>query len=356
MSILSRRLAAQRISTGLFDSPAEVVSWLGAVQAQDYLGALWAIGVRTKNAREEDVEQSLADRRIVRTWPMRGTLHFLAAEDARWMTELLAPRKVTAAAARMRSLGIDHEVLTRARRVLVRELEGGRMLTRAATYSALSRAGVATDDQRGIHILWCLAHELLICFGPRSGKQQTFVLFDEWLPRARSLPREEALAELAHRYFRSHGPAALRDFGWWSGLGLKEASHAIVLASGRLRKESTGRVDHWFADLPTWRAARSDRAYALPAFDQLLVGYTDRSAALDDATLPRVLSGGVFRPFLLAGGRVVGTWKRRLAGTSVVCSVDPFARAGSTANKAWRPAFERYAAFVGRDLRSQSNT
>jgi ribosomal protein L16/L10AE len=81
--ILRRRLAAQRISTGALADPGEVVSWLGAVQAQDYLAALWAVGLRTTDAREKEVEQAISDRRIVRTWPMRGTLHFVGAADAR---------------------------------------------------------------------------------------------------------------------------------------------------------------------------------------------------------------------------------------------------------------------------------
>jgi hypothetical protein len=352
--ILLRRLAAQRISTGRDndDDPAAVASWLGAVQAQDYLAALWAVGLRTKAATQADVERSIARRHIVRTWPMRGTLHFVSAADARWMTELLAPRKVAAAAGRLRSLGIDQSVLARARRVLARSLEGGRSLTRRAVYAALERAKVATGGQRGVHILWRLAQDCLICFGPHEGKQPTFVLFDEWLPRSRGLPREDALAELAHRYFCGHGPATLLDFAWWSGLKLADARLAIALAGRRIQSETLDGIQHWFSDLPGQRGAADALAYALPAFDELLVGYKDRSAALDPTTSPLVIAGGMFKPVVLAGGRLVGAWKRRLERAEVVCSVEPFGMAKLTpsAAEASVEAFRRYASFLGRRL------
>jgi hypothetical protein len=350
LTILHRRLAAQRISTGSLHDPAAVVSWLGAVQAQDYAAALWAIGLRTASACEADVERAIADRRIVRTWPMRGTLHFVAAADALWMTELLAPRKVTAAAGRLRSLGIDQSVLTRARRVLARHLEGGRALTRPEAYRVLERAKVDTDEQRGVHILGRLAQDCVICFGPREGKQPTFVLLDEWLPAARRLGREEALAELAHRYFRGHGPATLLDFAWWSGLRLVDARLAIALAGKRVQSETVDGVRYFFADLPARRAAADEEAYALPAFDELLVGYKDRSAALDAVTTPLVIAGGMFKAFVLTGGRVVGTWRRRLERDEVACAVQPFAKLTGADARAPLRAFRRYAAFLGRRL------
>jgi hypothetical protein len=349
--ILHRRLVAQRVSTGNLDDPAAIVSWLGAVQAQDYLAALWAVGLRTRGAREEDVERSIADGHIVRTWPMRGTLHFVAAADARWMTELLAPRGVAAAQARLRRLGIDQAVLARARRVLIRHLEGGRSLTRPAAYRAFELARLAPQGQRGLHILWRLAHDGLICFGPREGKQQTFVLFEEWLPRGRRLLREEALAELAHRYFGGHGPATLRDFAWWSGLRLSEARLAVTLAGARIRCEQLNGVPHWFTDLPSARTATGDRAHALPAFDELLVGYADRSAALDSTTYRSVIAGGMFKPVLVGGGRLLGTWTRRLEREEVLCSIEPFGKLTRTSLGTSTRALERYASFLRRRLR-----
>jgi hypothetical protein len=355
-ALLAHRLAAQRISSTAFTRPEQLVSWLGAVQAQDYLGALWAVGLRVAASRERDVERALADRSIVRTWPMRGTLHFVAAADARWMTELLAPKVLARAAGRFRALGLDEATLARARRTLVRRLEGGTPVTRRAVYQALERANVATAGQRGIHILWRLAHECLVCFGPREDKQQTFVLFDEWLPRAPRLPRDEALAELACRYFTSHGPATLADFAWWSGLNVSDARSAVELARERLDATNIAGDTHWLAPLEEPpRSARAHRAHLLPAFDEFLVGYTDRSAALAAVHTTRVnAGGGILNPTIVVDRRIVGTWKRRLGRGEVVFSPTLFVPLAPAKARAVAIALRRYAGFLGVGVRGDA--
>jgi hypothetical protein len=354
------RLRAQRIAATTFTRPAEVVAWLGAVQAQDYLGALWAVGLRLTRAREQDVERALAEGSIVRTWPMRGTLHFVAAADARWMIELLAPKVVAGAARRFRQLGLDAATLLRSRRVLEKRLEGGRRLTRPAVYETLERAKISMAGQRGIHVLWRLAQDCAVCFGPREGKQQTLVLFDEWLPRAKPLPRDEALAGLAVRYFTGHGPATLADFAWWSGLRIADARAAVHLAGKRLVEESVDGTAHWFAAIaapfragspPSPRPARGLRrphAHLLPAFDEFLVGYADRSAVLEPTRKLRVNDGGgILKPTIVVDGRVVGTWKRSLARGRVLFSPAPFAPLGKPEAQAVASALGRYADFLG---------
>ena len=350
--IVRQRLEAQRISAATFTQPDDVVAWLGAVQAQDYLGALWAVGLRAQNACEQDVESALAKRKIVRTWPMRGTLHFVAAADARWMTELLARRPAAAAASRLRSYGIDEALLARARRALVKGLEGGRRLTRPEAYRVLERAKVATAEQRGLHVLWRLAQECLVCFGPREGKQHTFVLFDEWLPQAKRLPRVEALAELAHRYFRGHGPATLSDFAWWSGLKLADARLAILLAGKQVEEQTVNGERMWLVGSPVSSVASHGSAYILPAFDEFLVGYADRTAAVDPLHMNSWNDGGgILKPTIVASGRVVGTWKRRIERREVVFSPTPFTALRRSEAEAVDLALGRYARFLGLDVR-----
>jgi hypothetical protein len=321
------------------------------VQAQDYLGALWAVGLRLTGACEQDIERAIADRKIVRTWPMRGTLHFVAAEDARWMVDLLGPKVIASAASRFRALGVDDAAIARARRAVVKHLEGGRRLTRARVYEAIERAKISTAGLRGIHILWRLAHESLVCFGPREGKQHTFVLFDEWLPRTKRLPRDEALGELACRYFAGHGPATVIDFAWWSGLNRADARHAIHLAGRRLEQETIGGQSHWFAKpLPPSPAPRS-RAHLLPAFDEFLVAYADRSAAIAPPQMIRVnAGGGILNPTIVVDGRVVGTWKRRFVRGRVEFSPTTFMRFSKPKARAVALELERYAKFLGKAL------
>src|SRR5262249_22344895 len=298
------RLPNQRLSGAKFESPAEVVRWFGAVQAQDYLGSLWAIGLRMQNASEKAVEQAIAERTIVRTWPMRGTLHFVAAEDARWMLKLLTPRVIARSPSRHRELSLDERVFRGAREIFVKALSGGRQLTRTALYELLHARGINTKDGRGLHILGQLAHEGLICFGARDGKQPTFALLDEWLPQHKSRERDEALAELAERYFTSHGPATLQDFAWWSGLPSADTTAAIQMSKTQLVCEVIEGKTYWMS--PSARATKSSRlaAWLLPPFDEYTVAYKDRSAIL--SRLSTKVSGdfgmGVLGPMVIVDG------------------------------------------------------
>ncbi len=348
-AIVRRRLAAQSIAPAVHARPADVVAHLGAVQAQDYLGALWAVGLRMKQATEADVERALAEREIVRTWPLRGTLHFVAAADARWMTDLLAPKQAKAATTRQLQFGIDGAVIMRARRVVEKHLEGGRRLTRPQLYAVLDRAKISTRMGRGLQLVWRLAHDGLICFGPREGKQQTFVLLHEWVPDTRALPRDEALGELAARYFTGHGPAALGDFAWWSGLTRTEARRAIEIAGARVVAETIAGEPSWSGrDAPALAPAAATRLHLLPPFDEFLVGYADRSAAVAaEHSLFVNAGGGILNAAIVADDRVIGTWKRTLTRREVALAPASFEPLSRAHDKGIAAAFERYARFLG---------
>jgi hypothetical protein len=349
MEIVRSRLDAQRISSTAFTRPAEVVAWLGAVQAQDYLGALWAVGLRLASGHQDDVERAIAERTIVRSWPMRGTLHFLSADDARWMIELLAPRAAMSAVNRLRAMGIDDPVLASARRALIANLEGGRSLTRPAAYRVLEQARIRTAGQRGLMILWRLAHDGLVCFGARAGKQPTLVLLEEWLPQAKRMPRNEALGELARRYFMGHGPATLRDFAWWSGMTLTDSRRAIEIAGALLREERIADASYWRARAAAPREPRRAGTYALPAFDEFFVGYADRGAAVNPAHAGRLRPFDLLGPVIILDGRLVATWKRRLTRGKVVCTTNAIAPLNPTKRSTIRRALERYVRFVQHD-------
>jgi hypothetical protein len=344
--LLRHRLHNQRLAATSFSDPADPVRWLGAVQAQDYLGSLWAIGLRTRNATEKAVERAIADRAIVRTWPMRGTLHFVAAEDAHWMLELMTPRVVAASADRLkRGYGLDEKTLGRSGEIVARALEGGRRLTRDAMYRTLENAGISTAGGRGLHITWGMAHDGLICFGPREGRQQTFVLLDEWVRGARRMARDEALAELARRYFASHGPATVYDFAWWSGLLLSDAVDGLAMASEELVSFHLADRTYW-ASPSTRPDSSSPRALLLPAFDEYTVAYRDRGAVVQSAHVRHAQGMTLLRPSILVNGRVAGSWARTLAKGSVRFELSPFTPLGTPARRAVTSAAKRYAAFL----------
>jgi hypothetical protein len=347
LSIADRRLRNQRIAGDGFASPGEVVAWMGAVQAQDYLGALWALGLRMEMAREGAIEQAIAERTVVRTWPMRGTLHFVAPADIRWMLALLTPRVIAGQRGRHRQLGLDQAVFDRSRDLLTRALEGERQLTREALYETLEAAEISTAGQRGIHILARLAQDGLLCFAARQGKQQAFTLLEEWVPAARTLARDEALAELAGRYFTSHGPATLQDFTWWSGLTVADAKVGIELAGPRLEREVVDGRAYWLSAAAPAASAASPMAYLLPPFDEYTVAYKDRSAVLDPAQGGVISGNGIFYPVIVLDGHVVGTWKRTFKRDSVVITLSPFAPLKKKERQAIALAAERYGSFLG---------
>ncbi len=345
--ITSGRLHHQLLAGAAPSSPGDVVRSLLAMQGQDYLASLWAVAVRTPAATERDVEDAFLRRELVRTWPMRGTLHVVAAEDARWMTELLAPKVIRGQARRYRELGLDEEVLARCRAALEGALEGDRRLTRPAANTLLDGIGVPAGQARN-HVFGYLAMRCVLVGAAREGKQPTFALLDEWAPSARSLPREESLAELARRYFESHGPATERDLMWWSGLTLTEVRAAVALVAAELETTTIAGVTYWSGPGEVAPVART-ALHLLPSFDEYLLGYRDRSAALDPAHATGVNPGGngVFNPLVVIGGRVRGTWKRTIRKNVVEIVATPFATFTEREQQAIATETERYGAFLG---------
>ncbi|GIJ27271.1 hypothetical protein Vqi01_24330 [Micromonospora qiuiae] len=328
---------------------AEVVEWFGAMQAQDMASGMWSLGVRLPGSTHTDVHAALERREALRTWPMRGTIHLVPSRDARWMLELTGVRTLAGAARRREFLGLSEADADRAADVLGEVLAGGGRLTRAECVTALVKAGIDGAGQRAYHLLWYAAQRGVTCIAPNVGTEQTFALLDEWAPGQRQPDRDEALATLALRYFRSHGPTTRQDFAGWTGLTATDAKRAIAAAGDTL---TTVRVDGVEAVLPTplLDAPRTtvDDVLALPGFDEYLLGYKDRTLMLDPEHKAAIIPGGngVFQPTVVVGGRVVGTWKRSLAKTRVTLAVQPLADLDPARRTQVEQALGRYADFL----------
>jgi hypothetical protein len=351
-----RRLVSQGIVAGTRgEQPADVVRRLGAMQAQDYNQSLWAIGSRLRSGTAEGVERAIEQRQIVRTWLMRGTIHFAPPEDVRWLLALVVPRLEAAEARRCAQLGLTEAQFARSAELLSAELSGGRRLTRPQVMRLFEQEGIETSGQRGYHILVRLAKRALICLGPLQGRQQTFVLLDDWAPRAssRDLAREEALALLASRFATARGPVTDQDFARWAGIPLSHARQGLREAAG-LAVRSFGGVDHWLgahgADGPAPAAGRG-RTYLLAGFDEYFLGYKDRDAVIDPADAEKIAPGanGIFRPLIVAGGQIVGTWARSVRRQELTVTLHPFAAAAGDLVEAAQPEAARYRAFLGLD-------
>ncbi|MCW2699046.1 MAG: uncharacterized protein JWQ45_581 [Blastococcus sp.] len=324
------RLVAQRIAGPPHPSAAGAVRSLTAVQGQDYPGALTSVALRTSGRRRSDVVAALDDGAVVRSWPMRGTLHLVAAEDLHWLLGLLSPRVLAGAATRRARLDLTEDDVENARATVVATLTGGRSLRRETLLAAMAGGGVATTGQRGYHLLWFLAQTGTLCLGPTDGAEQRFVLLDEWVPAPRRLDPEEALGELTVRYFRSHGPATVRDLVRWAGSTVRDVKAGLAIARPHLARIEVAGVEH-FLDPETPDRLAACRAEArgvflLPGFDEFVLGYGERGAVLDPEFADRIVPGGngMFRATVIHDGRIVGTWRYTGRGARRTVTPTPF--------------------------------
>ena len=329
---------------------AGVVTWFGAMQAQDMASGLWSLGVRLPGFTRDDVNAALESREALRTWPMRGTVHLVPSCDARWMLEVLGARPLAGAAARRAFLGLSQEAADRAADALGTALAGGGRLTRAECLQTIVDAGIDCKGQLGYHLLWYASQRGVICIAPHVGTEQTFALLDEWAPGQVRPERDEALGIIALRYFRSHGPTTRQDFAGWTGLTAVDAKRGIAVAGRELasvRVEGQEMFVHP-ALLDGERAAHGGGMLALPGFDEYLLGFKDRSLMVAPEHKDAIIPGGngMFQSTIVRAGRVVGTWKRTVAKTRITVDVLPLVRLGSSERELVEGALEPYSRFT----------
>ncbi|MBE5033319.1 winged helix DNA-binding domain-containing protein [Gallalistipes aquisgranensis] len=316
-TIIGMRMRAQRLADSPCVRPEELVAWMGAVQAQDRDMARWAVGMRLQDGTLNGVRRAADEGKIIRMHMLRPTWHYVAAEDVRWMAALSARRIRSAVDSLVRShrQDISGRMFARCNDLIARTLEGGRHRTKAEIAEELGRAGIAATPLHVTYYLMRAETDGVVCSGPDRDGKSTYALLDERVPRMPLLSREEALARLAEVYFRSHAPASLADFLWWSGLSLTEAREAVALLGDSLvRERSAGR--EWLVhDSCRGGGLSGGGVLLLPAYDQYLIGYKDRSDVLDDCYRARAFNAwGIFRPVVLVGGRVAGNWTREVKG------------------------------------------
>lgn len=350
--IAARRLHAQGLTGEPLASPVEVVRRLTAVQSQDYAGAKWAIGQRSR-ATETEIDRLFDKGAILRTHVLRPTWHFVLPEDIRWLLDLTGPRVRRGLGGRHRALEIDPGIEVRAAAVFTASLAGGRHLTRRELGESLLAAGISPEGQRLPHFLLGAELDGLIVNGPRRGREFTYALLEERVPEAASVERAEAVAELTRRYFQSHGPAQIQDFVWWSGLTGADAKAGIALAKPGLEHQAIDGQDYWFdANAgPLHSAARG--AHLLPNFDEYSVAYRDRTALLhaDQPFDPKLFAfGSILSNVVLVDGHVRGAWRLTAAGGGLRVAIRTLGRLATPEIKAIEESGRRLAQFHERPV------
>jgi hypothetical protein len=321
--------------------PTEVVRGMLAMQAQDYAGALWSIGLRTASATRRSIEAVHETGALVRSWPMRGTLHFVTADDLPWMLSLTGQRMVRAAEGRRRQLELDNAQFDRAERIARERMADGATISRAALFTAWQEGDLPTTGQRGVHLLAQLAQTAVIVLVG----QTEWALLEHRVPSPRMPERADALREFALRYFTSHGPATERDFAWWSSLTLTDARAGIAAAREQLDELEVDGTRYYLRPglEPAAPAVR-----LLPGFDEYLLGYSDRGAPLSGADSAVIVPGGngVFLSTIVRNGEVVGSWRRTQGAKKVRVYLDAIHDIPASARGGIAAAAKRYGAFV----------
>ena len=345
--VVPRRLAGQLLTTPRATNASDVVRALGAVQAQDYAGAKWALAQRTRGATDAGIEREFTEGAILRTHVLRPTWHFVVPRDIRWMLALTAPRVRAAMAYYDRQLELDAGVFRRSNTALTKALTGGKHLTRPELGTVLERAGVRiTSGQRLGHLMLRAELDAVVCSGPRQGKQFTYALLEERVPPAAPLERDAALLKLTSRYFSTRGPATEQDFAWWSGLTMSDVKRGLQIAGRKLQRATIDGRDLWFAERTVPKA--SPRVYLLPNYDEYFIGYKNRSAIAQRlGTTKMATRGNAFMAHVVfVNGQLVGGWKRVFQKKAVVVELDLVARLTRAERARVAVAARRFGVFL----------
>jgi hypothetical protein len=343
------RLRRQHLTGTPLPTPEAVVSWLGAVQAQEFGVAKWSIARRCRGrVTSADLDRALGEGRILRTHALRSTWHFVLPADLRWLLMLVGPRVRARMASYYWRNGLTDAVFARSQAVLRDALAGGRQLMRKEVTAAFARGRVATDGLKLRFLLLQAELDLIVCSGALRGKQQTFALVDDIVPPAQPLSQDEALAELTRRYFSSHGPATLKDFIWWSSLTAAQARHGLKLLDGTgLRRLEAGGCTYWMDEAPTRRATSATPVRLLQAFDEYVIGYTESRKVLAVAGQPDAPNGAPLHSnVLIRDGQVIGFWRAVLDAEEALVEVHLARPLDVPTRRALEDELERYGHFL----------
>ena len=322
--ISNTRLFSQNIENHEFTTTKELVSWMGAVQAQDYAMAKWAIGVRLNDHSNKDIESSFNKGEIIRLHVLRPTWHFVSADDVYWILELNAEKIKRSLKSRLAGLELTETVIAKTSRILENKLSGGISLTRDEIANEFHRANIKTDNNRLSHILFRAEMDGIVCSGPLKDKNLTYALLRERVPFRKTMNHDESLAELAKRYFSSHCPATMEDFAWWSNLSAADARKALQLIKDDFHPESIGTSVYLIPNSGNMITKKTS-VHLLPAYDEFLISYKDRSCSLSLVNNNKtVSSNGIFYPLIVLNGQVAGTWKRIFKKNKVIVEINFF--------------------------------
>jgi len=346
--IANLRLYNQQLAQSTFKKPQDLVSYMGAIQAQDYNMAKWAVGVRLPGSTNKDIEAVLNSGKIIRTHIMRPTWHFVAAEDIYWMLELSAPHMVSSMKGRHRELELTEEIFSKSNTIIEKVLSNSKKhLTRDALMTELKKAKIVINQYTAIHIMYRAELDGVVCNGEINGKKQTYALLSDRVKKIKKITREDALCKLAKKYFTSHGPATIQDFMWWSGLPAKDARNAFEMVKSNFVSETVGAYTYWFSNSIRAPKSKTISVQLLPAFDEFIISYKDRTASIHTNHQKKAFtSNGIFKPIIVVNGQVTGIWKRTIKKDKVIIEPGFFKNSNKLSKALLEKAAEPFREFL----------
>jgi len=353
-NISNARLVSQHITNNKFKTIKDLVSHMGAMQAQDYNMAKWAIGVRLPGITEKIIEESFNKGDILRTHVLRPTWHFVSVDDIYWMLELTGPKIKNSLKSRSNELGITPAFLNKSYAVLEKILSNYKHLTRAEIVAALKKSKINVNSSQIYHLMLNAELDAVACSGTMKGKNQTYSLLSERVTKKKKLKKDEALAELAKRYFSSHGHATLQDFAWWSSFSATETKRALEVLKSDIVCKKINSKDYWFLKSSSFldSTTKKESVYLLPAYDEFLVSYKDRTASISSYEHQLAVStNGVFRPIIVVNGQVIGRWQRIVKKNHIVVGINLFKSVDKKIKQLIQERAMEYGSFCDREVK-----
>jgi Winged helix DNA-binding domain len=351
------RLINQKIALSEFKTAKEIVHWMGAIQAQDYSMSKWAIGLRLNESSDDEIISSINKGDILRLHVLRPTWHFISSDDVYWMLQLSAPKIKSSLKSRHKELGLTESIIVKTTAIIEKTLSGGISLTRGELADEFHKAGIRTDANRLSHLLFHAEMDGIVCNGPVKSNKLTYSLLSERVPHKKNLLRDEALTELAKRYFTSRCPATLEDFIWWSNLPAKDAQKAVELIKSEFRPEKIGEVRYLLPDSFSGEVQESVSLHLLPAYDEFLISYKDKRSSLALVYNKRTVSdNGIFYPTIVIDGQVAGIWKRTIQKNNVIIEITLFQKPGLRVTKQIEKKASLFGQFVKKEIKITQKT
>jgi len=350
-NISTLRSINQQLNNSKFKTAKEIAGWMGALQAQDYSMSKWAFGIRLQNSTEATINTEINSGSIIRTHLLRPTWHFVSSNDIYWILGLTAPRIKAALKYRDKQLGLTDIILNKCNGILEKSLRDYNHQTRDELISELKYSKIDVEDNRASHVFLRAELDGIICSGKQKEGKPTFAILEEWVPEHKKIYREEALKELALRYFTSHGPATIQDFTWWSGLSISDGKNALNFNKGYLTSKVIFNQTYWMANTNLEPKPDFSEICFLPAYDEFLISYRDRTASLLLTDNKKVISNnGIFYPTLLQNGQVIGSWKRNIRNNRILLTKNLFNPGTPDQDNIFLRSIIRYSNFIGKTI------